>query len=173
MSYRNDYHTLRGAGRVNSTSIWIHNTLYIIDFLVEPFSCQVMDMGFGPPRPNWFVDGTFKEYVYLLEGRDDDIKRTYHFSKESPDGPFHYFATDPEQTPFRLSAPVITQYNHVVNNWHDYRVYDDLDNEYFDYYKQVCPGNGTKKHLMDDIENQNMAQRALGLMYNIGLNFKS
>ena len=155
LCYRNDYHTVRGADRINSSSIWIKDILYIIDFLQDPFQCQVLDMGFGMPRPDWFVDATFHEYIYLLEGRDDEIKRVYHFSKESPDGPFHYFATDPQQQPFRLSAPIIVEEQHVINNWYDYRVYDDLEDEYYDYAYQVC--NGTKKkHLMDSMDNQQL-----------------
>ena len=42
-------------------------------------------MGFGMPRPDWFVDGKFTEYIYLLESRDDEIKRTFHFEKMSPE----------------------------------------------------------------------------------------
>mmetsp|Transcript_34479 Transcript_34479/g.55321 ORF Transcript_34479/g.55321 Transcript_34479/m.55321 type:complete len:233 (-) Transcript_34479:180-878(-) len=171
LSYRNDYHSVRGAVRVNSSSIWVNDTLYIIDFLTAPFECQVLDMGFGMPRPDWFVDATFHEYIYLMDVRDDDVKRSYHFSKESPDGPFHYFAEDPNQVPFRLSAPVITEYNHVVNNWYDYRAYDDLDDAYFDYYKEVCSQSKSKK-LMENQENQQLAQTAVGFMYNAALYFK-
>ena len=126
------------------------------------------------PRPDWFVDATFHEYIYLLESRDDEIKRTYHFSKESPDGPFHYFATDPEQGPFRLSAPMMAEEIHALNNWYDYREYDDLDDKYFEYINDLCIENKTitKKYLMDSEDNQKLASEALGFMYYAGLYFK-
>ena len=83
LSMRQDYWTLRGVNMdLNETSIWINNILYIINN--NNGECTKNDMGFGIPRPNWFVDGNLTEYIYLLESRDDLIKRTVHLAKESP-----------------------------------------------------------------------------------------
>ena len=47
VSYRDDYHVVRGEPKVNSTSIWIEDTLYLINYLTDPFECNVLNMGFA------------------------------------------------------------------------------------------------------------------------------
>ena len=81
-SMRNDGWVVRGIRTNNITSVWIHEILYIIH--PDDHSCITTHLGFGIPRPFWFLDANFTEYIYLLKSRDDKVTRTVHLQKESP-----------------------------------------------------------------------------------------
>eukprot|EP01084_Bolivina_argentea_P137995 243030_1 len=179
LKYRADHHTVVGKPEINSTSIWIKNILYIIDYPAnqrQPINCRIIDMKMGPPRPDWFIDSSkFEEFMYLLNDRDE-LKQTYHISKDSPVGKFHYFCNFPDQRPFSISAPYIEPYSsingvHVVEYLYNYTIHQKINDSYFNFAYAACK-NASVTDLVDSNQTQILAQKALGWAYSVAIQFK-
>jgi len=86
----------------NSSEWWIENDLYIYDF--DTNTCEHLDMGFGIPKPDWFLtDSNVTGTQWLL--RDDAFHEVVQVAKEAPYSPFYYHALRVGGGPFRIVSP--------------------------------------------------------------------
>eukprot|EP01012_Entosiphon_sulcatum_P001795 TRINITY_DN1033_c0_g1_i2.p1 TRINITY_DN1033_c0_g1~~TRINITY_DN1033_c0_g1_i2.p1 ORF type:complete len:223 (+),score=55.65 TRINITY_DN1033_c0_g1_i2:59-727(+) len=105
--HRFDHHVVRGhmpGLPKNNSEWWIGTDLYMYDWDLK--TCQHLDMGFGIPRPDWFLTNSTNTGTQWLQ-HEDRYYQTVQLSKPAPTPypPFNYYAFASNGTAFRLEAP--------------------------------------------------------------------
>lgn len=107
---------------INLSSWWVNDTLSILT-VAGPFQyCVQLQMGFGPPTPDWFLYGATTELEIYLTRQYNKSDPFYHRAvwsrKNSPDGYFNYFSFNDTGAPFRMSAP--SPSGEVLNEYYSF-----------------------------------------------------